>query len=157
MSTTCISVRIGVLALQGAFREHIALLRTIPGVYPVEVRTAVELCSVSGLIIPGGESTTIASVAQRWGLLGPLTNFVRSGRPIWGTCAGLILLAEKADGDPCNISSLRSIDCQRRSKARGTGIDRWSRCHRCSKLLWRSGRPPLRHSLWAMALAGGEL
>ena len=100
MSTTCISVRIGVLALQGAFREHIALLRTIPGVRPVEVRTAVELCSVRGLIIPGGESTTIASVAQRWGLLDPLTDFVRSGQPIWGTCAGLILLAEKADSDP---------------------------------------------------------
>lgn len=96
MSASC--VRVGVLALQGSFREHISLLKTIPGVEVIEVRTKEELESVSGLVIPGGESTTMALVAERWGLIPELQSFHRSGRPIWGTCAGMIFLAERADG-----------------------------------------------------------
>lgn len=98
MGTECVSVRIGVLCLQGAFREHVSQLRKSANVTPVEIRTRAELLSVHGLIIPGGESTTIAQIAQRSGLIESLVQFRREGRPIWGTCAGLILLAERADG-----------------------------------------------------------
>lgn len=93
-----VKLRIGVLALQGSFREHMTLLRRIPGVEPVEVRTKQELDSVAGLIIPGGESTTMALVAERWGLIPELRAFAASQRPIWGTCAGLIFLANRASG-----------------------------------------------------------
>lgn len=91
-------LRIGVLALQGSFREHMACLRQLPNVEAVEVRTKEELRSVAGLIIPGGESTTMALVAERWGLIPELQQFTGGGKPVWGTCAGLIFLANKATG-----------------------------------------------------------
>lgn len=89
--------RIGVLALQGAFREHIAMLKRL-NVEAVEVRLAQELDGLDGLIIPGGESTSMGLVAERWGLVEPLRRWVRGGKPTWGTCAGMILLAENATG-----------------------------------------------------------
>ncbi|GIV78777.1 pyridoxal 5'-phosphate synthase glutaminase subunit PdxT [Litorilinea aerophila] len=90
-------LRIGVLALQGAFAEHIQVLRRL-GAEAVEVRKAEQLAQLDGLIIPGGESTTIGLIAARWGLVEPLRRWVQTGRPIWGTCAGMILLAEQATG-----------------------------------------------------------
>jgi 5'-phosphate synthase pdxT subunit len=93
-------MKVGVLAVQGAFVEHEAMLARI-GVEPVEVRLPAHLEGLDGLIIPGGESTTIGQVAQRWGLLEPIREFARSGRPVWGTCAGMILMArEVVDGIP---------------------------------------------------------
>lgn len=92
--------RIGVLALQGAFIEHKNVLNRL-GVQPVEVRLPEHLEGLDGLIIPGGESTTIGILAQKWGLLELLQAFARSGQPIWGTCAGMILLAKEVmDGVP---------------------------------------------------------
>ena len=91
------SLKIGVLALQGAFAEHIQLLRRL-GVAAVEVRKPAQLSELDGLIIPGGESTTMGLVAERWGFVEPLRNWVKAGRPVWGTCAGMILLAERAEG-----------------------------------------------------------
>lgn len=88
---------LGVLALQGAFAEHAAMLRRA-GAYPVEVRKPEHLDGLDGLILPGGESTTMGLVAERWGLVEPLRAWVRAGRPTWGTCAGMILLAERATG-----------------------------------------------------------
>eukprot|EP01025_Chloroclados_australasicus_P043411 TRINITY_DN46425_c0_g1_i1.p2 TRINITY_DN46425_c0_g1~~TRINITY_DN46425_c0_g1_i1.p2 ORF type:complete len:246 (-),score=32.67 TRINITY_DN46425_c0_g1_i1:276-1013(-) len=122
-------IRIGVLALQGSFREHETLLSKIRGIEPVEVRTAEQLRSVHGLIIPGGESTTMVLVAERWGLIPELKNFAALGKPIWGTCAGLILLAENATGTkkggqallgglPCNVhrnlfgAQIASFECR---------------------------------------------
>ena len=90
-------LRIGVLALQGAFREHIQKLAAL-GAAAVEVRRADQLSKLDGLIIPGGESTTMGLVAERWGLVNPLRRWVSQGRPVWGTCAGLILLADRATG-----------------------------------------------------------
>lgn len=90
-------VRIGVLALQGAFAEHIATLRRL-GAEAIEVRTPAHLEGLGGLILPGGESTTMGLVAERWGLVEPLRAWVHSGKPTWGTCAGMILLAEQATG-----------------------------------------------------------
>jgi 5'-phosphate synthase pdxT subunit len=88
---------IGVLAVQGAFREHIKILHGL-GVRAVEVRKPEQLADLHGLIIPGGESTSIGLIAERWGLVEPLRAWVRDGKPTWGTCAGMILLAEQAVG-----------------------------------------------------------
>ncbi|KAG5925842.1 hypothetical protein E4U53_003216 [Claviceps sorghi] len=98
-----ILVTIGVLALQGGFIEHINLVRAAAkqlrlNVKTIEVRTADELATCDGLIIPGGESTTISFVAAQSGLLEPLRDYVKTQkRPVWGTCAGLILLSDEAN------------------------------------------------------------
>lgn len=93
MSSTTLTI--GVLALQGAFIEHIKMLQQL-GVHAVEVRKAEQLIDLDGLIIPGGESTTMGLIAERWGLVEPLRKWVRNGYPTWGTCAGMILLANQA-------------------------------------------------------------
>ncbi len=90
-------MRIGVLALQGAFAEHIQMLSSL-GVDAVEVRRADELEDQDGLIIPGGESTTIGKLAVDFGLLAPLKDFA-SRKPVWGTCAGAIFLSRDAKRD----------------------------------------------------------
>ncbi|XWS28410.1 hypothetical protein CRYUN_Cryun25bG0066300 [Craigia yunnanensis] len=88
---------VGVLALQGSFNEHIAALRKL-GVKGVEIRKPEQLQSISSLIIPGGESTTMAKLAEFHNLFPALREFVQMGKPVWGTCAGLIFLANKAVG-----------------------------------------------------------
>ena len=88
------SVVVGVLALQGDFAEHAASLRRV-GAEAREVRTLEQLQAVDGLIIPGGESTTIARLLLAYELRDPIIELGRSGFPIWGTCAGAILLAEQ--------------------------------------------------------------
>jgi len=85
-------VRVGVLALQGDFREHVAALRVL-GVEAAEVRTPEELAAVDALVVPGGESTTIGRLASAWGLMGPLRERIRDGMATLGTCAGTIFLA----------------------------------------------------------------
>jgi 5'-phosphate synthase pdxT subunit len=84
--------RIGVLALQGDFREHIQVLRRL-GAEANEVRLPQHLAGLDGLILPGGESTTVGKLAMEYQLLEPLRELAASGVPLWGTCAGLILLA----------------------------------------------------------------
>jgi 5'-phosphate synthase pdxT subunit len=88
-------LRIGVLALQGSFREHIQILRRL-GAEATEVRLPEQLHGLTGLIIPGGESTTIGKLAAAYGLMDPLRKFA-SAHPVWGTCAGLIFLAKETD------------------------------------------------------------
>ena len=85
-------MRIGVLALQGAFIEHVKMLRRLD-VAAVEVRLPGQLLQLDGLIIPGGESTTIGKLATAYGLMTPLRRFARA-KPTWGTCAGMIFLAK---------------------------------------------------------------
>ena len=85
-------MRVGVLALQGAFREHVEMLRRL-GHEAVEVRLPEQVAGLDALILPGGESTTIGKLMETFGLREPLRQFAQSGRPVWGTCAGLILLA----------------------------------------------------------------
>ena len=115
-------MRIGVLALQGAFIEHENVLARI-GVEPVEVRLPGELEGLDGLIIPGGESTTIGQVAERWGLWEPIRAFAWSGRPLWGTCAGMILMAkEVVDGAP-GQPLLGLMDVAVRRSAFGRQVD----------------------------------
>ncbi len=91
------SLRIGVLALQGAFAEHVKILRGL-GADALEVRKPQQLDGLDGLVIPGGESTSMALIAERWGMVQPLREWVHGGQPTWGTCAGMILVADRATG-----------------------------------------------------------
>ncbi len=86
-------LKIGVLALQGAFLEHINMLRRL-GAQAVEVRLPQDLEALDGLIIPGGESTTIGKLAAQYNLIEPLRRFIENKQTVWGTCAGMIFLAK---------------------------------------------------------------
>jgi 5'-phosphate synthase pdxT subunit len=90
-------MRIGVLALQGAFIEHIEMLETL-GVEALEVRLPADLEGLDALIIPGGESTTIGKLATLYGLMAPLRQFAAE-KPVWGTCAGMIFMAKDIGRD----------------------------------------------------------
>jgi pyridoxal 5'-phosphate synthase pdxT subunit len=89
--------RVGVLALQGDFREHAAILKTL-GVEPVEVRDIKDLEGLAGIIVPGGESTAIGNLMVSSGLLDAIRSFFYKGGPVWGTCAGMVLAASSTTG-----------------------------------------------------------
>ncbi|HEY7469609.1 MAG TPA: pyridoxal 5'-phosphate synthase glutaminase subunit PdxT [Acidimicrobiia bacterium] len=90
---------VGVLALQGDVREHLSMLESLD-VIPLAVKTPGQLDEVDALVIPGGESTTIGKMAIRFGLFDPLRSAIGGGLPVYGTCAGLILLASSVtEGD----------------------------------------------------------
>ncbi|MCH2657215.1 MAG: pyridoxal 5'-phosphate synthase glutaminase subunit PdxT [Dehalococcoidia bacterium] len=107
---------VGVLALQGDFREHIEMLNIL-GVVSCEIRLPSALCDLDALIIPGGESTTIARLVLQYGFLEPLRDFCASGRPVWGTCAGAILLAR--DVDELDRPGIQAMDIQIQRNAFG--------------------------------------
>jgi len=109
-------MKIGVLALQGAVREHLSTLSSI-GVDGVPVRLPGDLDHVAGLIIPGGESTTMRKLIDRWGLRGPIMELAATGAPIFGTCAGMIVLARRVEGgDP--LFAVMDIGVQRNAYGR---------------------------------------
>jgi 5'-phosphate synthase pdxT subunit len=110
-------VRIGVLALHGAFIEHMAILRTI-GVEPIAVRLPEDLAGVSGLIMPGGESTTMRKLVARWGLRQPVMDLAASGAPILGTCAGMIVLAREIVGGEEPVFPLLDVTVERNAFGR---------------------------------------
>src|SRR3990172_6142386 len=85
-------MKVGVLALQGDFAEHKAVLARL-GAIPIEVRLPEHLGGLDGLVIPGGESTTLTRLMSEYGLLEPIRRLAGDGVPIWGTCAGMIVLA----------------------------------------------------------------
>jgi 5'-phosphate synthase pdxT subunit len=91
-------MKIGVLALQGAFQEHLDTLAEI-GVEGAPVRLPADLEGVAGLILPGGESTTMRRLIDRWGLRGPILDLAARGAPMFGTCAGLIVIAREIAGE----------------------------------------------------------
>jgi len=109
--------RIGVLALQGDFREHLDTLATI-GVEGVEVRLPEHLERVGALILPGGESTTMRRLIDRWGLRRPILALAESGAPLFGTCAGMIVLANEIAGGEPPILPLLDITVQRNAFGR---------------------------------------
>lgn len=109
-------MKIGVLALQGAFIEHEKMLRAL-GVGTVEVRLPSDLEGLDGLIIPGGESTTIGKLAVEYGLIEPLRQFARA-TPTWGTCAGMIFLAKDIGIDRQPILGLMDITVNRNAFGR---------------------------------------
>jgi pyridoxal 5'-phosphate synthase pdxT subunit len=114
-------MKVGILALQGAFREHREVLDAL-GVETVEVRVPSDLSAVDALVLPGGESTTMSKLLETSGLREPLGARLRDGLPALGTCAGLILLAhEVLDGRP-DQPPLDVIDCTVRRNAYGTQL-----------------------------------
>lgn len=110
-------MKIGVLALQGAVREHCNSLAGC-GVEPVEVKYKEQLSEVEGLIIPGGESTTVGKLLVRHEMLGLLTEMGRKGFPIFGTCTGLILLAKEINGSAQPRLGLMDITVERNAFGR---------------------------------------
>jgi len=110
-------MRIGVLASQGAFAEHIAVLRRL-GVGVVPVRLPQELVGLDGLIIPGGESTSISRLMLDYNLMSEIKNLAKNGLPIFGTCAGMILLAEKVSDSYSEPLGLMAITVKRNAFGR---------------------------------------
>ena len=101
-------ILIGVLALQGAFEEHQRCLESV-GYKTRQVRTPVELEGIDGIVLPGGESTAMGLIGTQDGMWTALQGFVHSGRPVWGTCAGMILLAERCVGTSAVIQDGQSL------------------------------------------------
>ena len=114
------TLRVGVLAIQGDFAAHARALARI-GAEAVLVRDAKELDGVAALVLPGGESTTIAKGMERLALYEPLRVFAESGRPVLGTCAGAILLAREVENHP--VRALGLIDVTAVRNAYGTQVD----------------------------------
>ena len=110
-------MKIGVLALQGAFREHLRTLAAI-GVEGVPVRLPRDLDDVAGLILPGGESTTMRQLIERWGLRQPILDLASSGAPLFGTCAGMIVLAREIAGGEPPILPLLDVTVERNAFGR---------------------------------------
>lgn len=114
--------RIGVLALQGDVREHRAALGAV-GAQPVDVRRPPDLAGLDGIVLPGGESTTIGTLAEVFGLLEPLRAAIRGGLPAYGSCAGMILLADRVlDGRP-DQPLVGGLDVVVRRNAFGRQVD----------------------------------
>ncbi|UAJ81553.1 pyridoxal 5'-phosphate synthase glutaminase subunit PdxT [Leifsonia sp. ZF2019] len=114
--------RVGVLALQGDFREHIAVLRGL-GADAVPVRREEELAAVDGLVIPGGESSVMDKLSRAFGLAGPLRAAIAGGLPVYGTCAGLIMLADTIVDGIAGQQSLGGLDVAVRRNAFGSQVD----------------------------------
>jgi 5'-phosphate synthase pdxT subunit len=114
--------RVGVLALQGDVREHLALLESA-GARAVPVRRERELAEVDGLVLPGGESTTIAKLAAAFDLLEPLRAAVKAGLPVYGSCAGMILLADTILDGATDQQTIGGIDMVVRRNAFGRQVD----------------------------------
>src|SRR5262245_56793478 len=110
-------MKIGVLALQGAFREHLDTLAAI-GVEGVRVREPSDLEGLSGLILPGGESTTMRLGLDRWGLREPIMDLAATGAPIFGTCAWMIVLAREIAGGEPPILPLLDVTVERNAFGR---------------------------------------
>jgi pyridoxal 5'-phosphate synthase pdxT subunit len=113
---------IGVLALQGDVREHLRLLTSL-GVEAVAVRRETELAGVAGLVLPGGESTTMVRLARTFELIEPLRARIRDGMPAFGTCAGMILLADRVLDGIAGQETLGGLDITVRRNAFGRQVD----------------------------------
>lgn len=109
-------MNIGVLALQGAFREHVQMLQRMK-ITAHEVRLPQQLASCDGLIMPGGESTTMGKLAREYGLIEAIRALAREGKPLWGTCAGMILLAKDIGPEPPHLN-LMDVQVQRNAFGR---------------------------------------
>lgn len=116
-------MKIGVLALQGAFIEHVAVIRRM-GVEAVEVRLPGELKDLDGLIIPGGESTTILKLMHGYDIFQPLKKKIQAGFPVLGTCAGMICLAKRVfNSQESFLEPLEVMDIEVKRNAFGRQVD----------------------------------
>ena len=117
-----VSSTIGVLALQGAFAAHLDLLSSLD-VVGRPVRLPSDLEGLDGLILPGGESTTMSNLLRSYDLLGPLNEFISAGHPVFGTCAGMILLSDRILDGRADQIALKSIDIVVRRNGYGRQVD----------------------------------
>jgi pyridoxal 5'-phosphate synthase pdxT subunit len=113
---------IGVLALQGDVREHLRVLESL-GARPVAVRRESELAECDGLVLPGGESTTMAKLARIFDVLDPLRARIADGLPVFGTCAGMILLADRIEEGIVGQETIGGLDITVRRNAFGRQVD----------------------------------
>lgn len=139
-------MKIGVLALQGDFAEHISMLKQL-GVDAVDVRLPKHLDGLNGLIIPGGESTTIGKLAVAYGLMEPLKNFGKS-HAIWGTCAGAIFLSKDANSDQ---PLLGLMDIKVRRNAFGRQVDSFETDLEIDELMKATGTEHAYHAVFIRA------
>lgn len=116
------SGRVGVLALQGDFREHLAVVRSL-GADAKSVRRPEDLSRIDGLIIPGGESSVIDKLSRLFGLAEPLTAAIAAGLPVYGTCAGLIMIADTIQDASPGQQSFGGLDVVVRRNAFGSQLD----------------------------------
>jgi pyridoxal 5'-phosphate synthase pdxT subunit len=116
--------RIGVLALQGSVAEHMAMLGALPCTQAVAVKSPEDLRSIDGIILPGGESTTIGKLLREFRLFDLLKSKIEDGLPVWGTCAGMILLAKEITGESPHLAVM---DITVRRNAYGRQIDSFER------------------------------
>ena len=114
--------RVGVLALQGDFREHLAVLNGL-GATAVPIRRVEELSEIDGLVIPGGESSVMDKLSRMFGLAAPLTEAIAAGLPVYGTCAGLIMLSNTVLDSIAGQQSLGGFDIEVRRNAFGSQVD----------------------------------
>jgi 5'-phosphate synthase pdxT subunit len=115
------SPTIGVLALQGDVREHLAVLERL-GAHAIRVRRPAELEACDGLVVPGGESTTMAKLARTFELFEPLQKRIRGGMPTFGTCAGMIMLADQVEDGTADQETLGGLDITVRRNAFGRQV-----------------------------------
>jgi 5'-phosphate synthase pdxT subunit len=113
---------VGVLALQGDVREHERALAA-SGVPTRQVRLPADLDAVDALVVPGGESTTMSNLALRWGLMQPMRDRVRAGMPAYGSCAGMIMLADRIEGGRPDQETIGGLDVTVRRNAFGRQVD----------------------------------
>jgi len=113
---------IGVLALQGDVREHLVALRSL-GAEPIAVRRPAELAACDGLVVPGGESTTMIKLATIFDLIEPLRSAVSGGLPVLGTCAGMIMLADRIEDGAAGQETIGGLDVVVRRNAFGRQVD----------------------------------
>ncbi len=113
---------IGVLALQGDVREHQLALASC-GAATRQVRSAEQLEGIDALVVPGGESTTMSNLALRWGLMEPMRDLLRAGMPAYGSCAGMIMLADRIEGGRPDQQTIGGLDITVRRNAFGRQVD----------------------------------
>lgn len=110
-------MKIGILAMQGDFAEHIIFISQL-GVQSIEIRQPAQLAGLDGLIIPGGESTTILKLMHSYNLFHPIKELAKNGLPVMGTCAGMVLLAKKVSNPDINTLSLMDVVVRRNAFGR---------------------------------------
>lgn len=113
-------MRIGVLAMQGAYKEHIDILKRL-NIEAIEIRCKKDIDNIDGMIIPGGESTAMGKLLDVLGIEDKLKDAIKAGMPIWGTCAGMILLANQIDNQEKNYLKIMDICVKRNAYGRQLG------------------------------------
>lgn len=113
-------MRIGVLAMQGAYKEHIDILKRL-NIDAIEIRCKKDIDNIDGMIIPGGESTAMGKLLDVLGIEDKLKDAIKAGMPIWGTCAGMILLANQIDNQEKNYLKIMDICVKRNAYGRQLG------------------------------------